>query len=285
MQQRTLNKVISAAAYAALLIYALSIVYPMFWLLYTPLKEDSRIFLDPFALPDLSNLQWANFIRAWTDSRFSGYFANSAVITVATVMLTTLFSAMAAYALSRFAFRGARPLLFYFLAGMMIPLQLAIVPLFFQMKQMDLLNSRLGLLLVYVANGLPFGIFVLTGFFRSLPSSLHEAALIDGAAEWRAFWSVMLPVARPGLITVAIFTFLGTWNEYFMAFMFLSGKGAEALRTLPLGMANLTLASQYQSNWGIAFAGLVLMLLPVLGIYILLQRHLVSGVSAGAVKG
>jgi len=279
------RKFVRGAAYAALLLYALSIIYPMLWLLYTPLKEDSRIFLDPFALPDFSNLQWANFTHAWTDSRFSGYFANSAVITVTTVVLTTLISAMAAYALSRFAFRGARPLFFYFLAGMMIPLQLAIVPLFFQMKQMDLLNSRLGLMLVYIANGLPFGIFVLTGFFRSLPASLHEAALIDGAAEWRAFWSVMLPVAKPGLITVAIFTFLRTWNEYFMAFMFLSGKGAEASRTLPLGMANLTMASQYQSHWGIAFAGLVLMLLPVLVIYILLQRHLVSGVSAGAVKG
>jgi ABC-type glycerol-3-phosphate transport system permease component len=192
---------------------------------------------------------------------------------------------MAAYALSRFRFPGARPVFFYFLAGLMIPLQLAIVPLFFQMKQMGLLNSRLGLLIAYTAFGMPFAIFILTGFFKSLPSSLHESALIDGCGELRAFWSVMLPLSRPGLITVGIFSFLGTWNEFFMAFMFLSGEGSESLRTLPLGLANITIISQYRSDWGMAFAGLVLMMIPTLLMYTLLQRHLTKGITVGALKG
>ncbi|MBM3497451.1 MAG: carbohydrate ABC transporter permease [Armatimonadetes bacterium] len=271
--------------YLVLLGYLIVVVYPMLWLLYTSLKTDKDIFLDPFELPRLNDLQWVNFANAWTKGNFGDYFFNSVLMTVATVALVVLFSSMAAYALSRFQFRGARPLFFYFLAGLMIPLQLGIVPLFFQMKDLELLNSRWGLLTVYVAFGMPFSIFILTGFFKSLPSALYESALIDGASEFRAFWSIMLPLARPGLITVAIFSFLGTWNEFFMAFMFLSGKGSEHLRTLPLGLANLTIVSQYRSDWGMAFAGLVLVMLPTLLVYSLLQKHLSKGITMGALKG
>ncbi len=167
----------------------------------------------------------------------------------------------------------------------MIPLQLAIVPLFFQMRSIGLLDNRFGLFLVYVAFGLPFSIFVLTGFFRSLPASLHESALLDGAGEFAAFWHVMLPLARPGLVTVGIFLFLGNWNEFFVAFIMLSGKGADAIRTLPLGLANVTIVSQYRSDWGLAFAGLVLMMLPTLIAYVFLQKQLTKGITAGAVKG
>jgi ABC-type glycerol-3-phosphate transport system permease component len=148
-----------------------------------------------------------------------------------------------------------------------------------------LLNSRIGLLLVYVAFGMPFAIFILAGFFRSLPSGLHESALMDGAGELRAFWSIMLPLAKPGLITVGIFAFLGAWNEFFMAFMFLSGENAQDLRTLPLGLANLTIVSQFRSDWGMAFAGLVLMMLPTMLVYGFLQRHLTKGITVGALKG
>ena len=271
--------------YLVLLTYLAIVVYPMVWLLYTSLKTDQSIFLDPFGLPDMDRLQWVNFLNAWTKGHFGDYFFNSVLMTVSTVTLTMLLAAMAAYALSRFTFPGVRPLFFYFLAGLMIPLQLAIVPLFFQLKEMAMLNSRSGLLLVYIAFGMPFAIFILTGFFKSLPSDLHESALIDGAGEFRAFWSIMLPLARPGLITVGIFSFLGTWNEFFMAFMFLSGEGSEALRTLPLGLANITIVSQYRSDWGMAFAGLVLMMVPTLLVYSVLQQHLTKGITVGALKG
>ena len=271
--------------YCILILYTFVVVFPVAWLLYTSLKTDRDIFLDPFSLPNLGDLQWMNFANAWTKGHFGDYFFNSIVLTVTTVTLSVFVAAMAAYALSRFRFPGARPLFFYFLAGLMIPLQLAIVPLFFQMKQIGLLNSRLGLLIAYVAFGMPFAIFILTGFFKSLPSSLHESALIDGCGELRAFWSVMLPLARPGLITVGIFSFLGTWNEFFMAFMFLSGEGSEAMRTLPLGLANITIVSQYRSDWGMAFAGLVLMMMPTLLVYSVLQQHLTNGITVGALKG
>ena len=281
----------SRSVLSTVLVYALLltgvgvVVYPMVWLLYTSLKRDRDIFLDPFSLPAWNDLQWANFTNAWKKGHFGEYFLNSTLLTLGTVALTVLLSAMAAYAISRFRFRGVRPVFFYFLAGLMVPLQLAIVPLFFEMKSLGLLDSRLGLLVVYVAFGMPFSVFVLTGFFKTLPASLHEAALLDGAGEWGAFWRVMLPLARSGLITVGIFTFLGTWNEFLMAFMFLSGRNSEAIRTLPLGLAEITMASQYRSDWGMAFAGLVLMMAPTMAVYVLLQKHLIKGITVGAVKG
>jgi N-acetylglucosamine transport system permease protein len=264
--------------------YAVLVVYPLLWLFYSSLKSDQEIFLYPFQLPRLTGLHWENFSNAWINGRFNAYFANSILITSTTVIATTFLAAMTAYALSRFTFPGVRALYFYFLAGLMIPIQLAIVPLFFQLKSLSLLNDLFGLFLVYLAFGFPFSVFVLTGFFRSLPASLHEAALLDGASEYQAFWHVMLPMARPGLITVGIFLFLGNWNEFFVAFICLSGKASENIRTLPLGLANITIVSNYRSDWGMAFAGLVLMMLPTLVAYVFLQKHLTKGITAGAVK-
>ncbi len=277
--------VLKSLVYCALCSYLVIVLFPMLWLLYTSLKTDREIFLDPFSLPAMDDLQWVNFANAWTKGFFGDYFFNSVLLTVATVLGSLLLSAMAAYALARFTFPGVRPLFFYFLAGLMVPLQLAIVPLFFQMKDFGLLNSRWGILIVYVAFGMPFAVFILTGFFKSLPSGLHESALIDGAGEFRAFWSIMLPLARPGLITVGIFSFLSTWNEFFMAFMFLSGEGSQHLRTLPLGLANITIVSQYRSDWGMAFAGLVLIMTPTLVVYGFLQQYLTKGITVGALKG
>jgi ABC-type glycerol-3-phosphate transport system permease component len=167
----------------------------------------------------------------------------------------------------------------------MIPAQLAIVPLFFEMRDLGLLNTRLGLILVYTANGLPFAIFILAGFFRSLPRALYEAAVIDGCGEFAAFWKVLLPLARPGLVTVVIFEFIGVWKEYFYAYMLLGGDTAGSARTLPLGLANLSIVSLFRSDYGMLFAGLVLVTVPILVVYVLLQRHIVKGVAAGALKG
>ncbi len=279
-----------------LICYAILVVFPIFWLFYSSLKPDRDIFLTPFKLPSLTHLHFENFKNAWVNAHFRDFFFNSVVVTLLTVAATTFLAAMTAYAVARFKFSLAKPILFYFLAGLMIPLQLAIVPLFFQMKNMEMLNSRFGLFWVYVAFGFPFSVFILSGFFKTLPASLHESALLDGASEWQAFWHVMLPLARPGLITVAIFLFLGNWNEFFVAFITMSGRPpSDAItgisrfiaepRTLPLGLANITIVANYRSDWGMAFAGLVLMMLPTMIAYIFLQKHLTKGITAGAVKG
>jgi ABC-type glycerol-3-phosphate transport system permease component len=271
--------------FLVLLGYLVVVVFPLLWLFYTSLKDDRAIFMSPFSLPDFRHLQWGNFERAWVGAHFCRYFLNSALVTTTALLASLLLAAMAAYALSRFRLPGGKPVFYLFLSGLMVPGQLAIIPLFFQMRSLGLLDSRFGLTLCYIAGSFPFAVFILAGFFKTLPASLHEAAQIDGCSEWRAFWSIMLPLARPGLITVAIFQFLGFWNEFFTAFLFMSGAGSEQIRTLPLGLANIAITSQYRSDWGTAFAGLVLVTIPTLIFYVLLQRHLVKGITMGALKG
>lgn len=269
----------------ALLGYAGWVIFPMLWVAYSSLKADTAIFRDAFALPASGELHAENYTRAWTEARFGEYFFNSVLVTTTSVTLIVALGAMAAYALARFHHPAGRFVFGLFLAGLMIPAQLAIVPLFFELRLLGLLNSRWGLILVYTANGLPFAIFILAGFFRSLPRTLYEAAVIDGCGEFAAFWRVMLPLARPGLVTVAIFQFIGVWKEYFFAFMLASGDVGGGSRTLPLGLANLSITAQYRSDYGSLFAGIVLVTLPILLIYLLLQRQIVKGIAAGALKG
>jgi ABC-type glycerol-3-phosphate transport system permease component len=274
-----------AAVFSVLLAYLLWAALPMVWLAYSSLKSDELIFRDAFSLPEVDDLRWENYGRAWTEGRFAQYFFNSVAVTGASVFGILILGSMTAYALSRFILPGGRFLFWLFLAGLMIPAQLTIIPLFFQLRDLGLLNSRVGLTLVYIANGLPFAVFVLAGFFRSTPKALYEAAVIDGCGEWDAFRRVMLPLVRPGLVTVGIFQFIGIWKEYFYAFMFLSGAGSEGVRTLPLGLANLAVASQYRTDYGMLFAGLMIVTVPLLIVYVAVQRRLAEGIAAGAIKG
>jgi ABC-type glycerol-3-phosphate transport system permease component len=272
-------------AFAALLGYSVWLVFPMIWVGYSSLKADDAIFRDAFALPVAGGLRADNYARAWKEAHFGGYFINSVVVTAASVSLIVALGAMAAYALSRFTHPLGKVAFGLFLAGLTIPAQLAIVPLFFELRAAGLLNSRLGLILVYTANGLPFAIFILAAFFRSLPRALYEAAVVDGCGEFSAFWKVLLPLARPGLVTVAIFQFIGVWREYFYAFMLVSGDIAGSARTVPLGLANLSIAAEYRTEYGMLFAGIVLVTLPILLVYMVLQRQIVRGIAAGALKG
>jgi ABC-type glycerol-3-phosphate transport system permease component len=257
----------------------------MLWVAYSSLKADEAIFRDAFALPSAAQLQLGNYARAWKGAHFGEYFINSAVVTITSVFLIVALGAMAAYALARFSHPVGRWVFGAIVAGLTIPAQLAIVPLFFELRSIGLLNSRVGLILVYTANGLPFAVFILAGFFRTLPRSLYEAAVVDGCGEFTAFWKVLLPLARPGLVTVAIFQFIGVWKEYFYAFMLVSGDAAGKARTVPLGLANLSIAAEYRTEYGMLFAGIILVTLPILIVYVLLQRQIVRGIAAGALKG
>ena len=279
------NKVTPGLILAGLLGYAAWVVYPMVWMAYSSLKSDAAISHAPFALPAFGDLRFDNYGHAWREAHFEDYFFNSALVTVVSVGAILVLGSMAAYALARFYHPLGKAVFWLFLSGLMIPVQLSIIPLFFELRTLGLLNSKLGLILVYTANGLPFAIFILAGFFRSLPRSLYEAAVIDGCGELAAFWRVLLPLARPGLLTVAIFQFIGVWKEYFFAFMLTGGDMTHSARTLPLGLANLSITAQYHTDYGMLFAGLVLVTLPILVLYLLLQRHIVKGVSAGALKG
>ena len=264
--------------------YLAWVVFPMIWVAYSSFKDDAAILGAPLALPAWEEVDGAAYGRAWREARFGEYVFNSVLVTGVSVALILALGAMSAYALSRYHHRFGRGVYMLFLAGLTMPAQLAMVPLFFEMRALGLLDSKLGLILVYTANGLPFAVFILAGFFRGLPRTLYEAAVIDGCSEAGAFWRVMLPLARPGLVTVAIFQFIGIWKEYFFAFMLVGGADGAA-RTLPLGLANLAITAQYRGDHAMLFAGLVMVTLPILVVYMLLQRQLVGGITAGAVKG
>lgn len=271
--------------FVALVGYLAWTVLPMLWVAASALKSDADIFHRPLALFGAEGLQWSNFARAWGEGHFGKYFLTSVWVTVLSVAGILLLGSMSAYALSRFLHRVGRVTYWMFLAGLMIPAQLSIIPLFFFLRSLGWLNSAGGLVVVYIANGLPFAVFILAGFFRGLPRTFYEAAVIDGCSDAGAFWRVILPLARPGLVTVAIFQFIGIWKEYFYAFMFLSGGGPDGVKTLPLALANLAITSQYRTDYGVLFAGLVIVVLPILFVYLLVQKHLVRGITAGALKG
>lgn len=283
--------------YVLLSLYALLVIYPMFWLVATSFKDSWSIFKSPWGLPE--TLNWHNYVSAMQKGELAHKIWNSLVVDLIALGFILLFSAMAAYVLARFRFPGNRVLFYTFLSGMTIPVFLAVVPLFILVNQIHLplfsntadgwriavqplLGTRTGLVLVYVAFSLSFTIFVLTGFFRGLPWELAEAAVIDGCNPSQVFWRIMLPLAKPGLATAGIFVFIGLWNEYPLALVLLSDESAH---TLPLGIANLTMSQKYQADWGALFAGLTIGVLPTLILYILFQRQIQKGLTAGAVKG
>jgi raffinose/stachyose/melibiose transport system permease protein len=241
-------------------------------------KTTQEIFRRPFGLPATFSLE--NFQKVWVQARFGDYFQNSVIVTAASAVILVALGAMASYALGRFVFRGNDAFYIYFLTGLLLPVRLAIIPLFILMRNLHLLDTLWSLILIYAASGLPSAVFILTGFFRTLPADLDSAARIDGAGEWTIFTRIMLPLVRPALVIVAIYNIIPIWNDFFFPLVFIK---ADRLKTLPLGMT--TFFGQYYTDYAALFAGLTLAAVPVVALYVLLSQHFIRGLTAGAVKG
>ena len=230
-----------------------------------------------------------NYVRAWTIARMGEYMLNSIMISVGSVGLIILCSAMATYALTKLEFPGRDGILYMFVAALAIPAQLILVPLFLMMRgwhiqalDFSFMDSRFGLIIIYTAMSLPFTIFLLTGFFRSLPTELGEAAAIDGCGEFTTFSRIYFPLAAPGLTTAAIFNFIGIWNEYNFALVFITNP---QLKTLPVGLYYLVVTQQYAAEWPALFAGIVILFVPTFLIFLVLQKQIIAGLTLGSVKG
>lgn len=260
---------------------ALSVICPLVWVLLCSLRPGPDVFLDPLGWPQHWTLE--NYRQALALGGFARYFTNSLWVTAAATILTTLMGACLAFCLARFRLPAHALAQAALATGLILPLQLVVLPLFFWLKQLGLIGTHSGLILVYTASGIPYAVLLLRGFFASLPQELFEAALLDGCTPRQAFWRIFLPLARPGLSTVALFTAVSIYNEYFLAFILLAGQQGKG--TLPLGLANLTIVSQYHADFGQLYAGLVLVMLPSLLLYLALHRHLLAGLAQGAVKG
>ena len=263
-----------------LALFTLTIVVPLLWLFVSSLKSGYEIVGKPWSLP--SQLHWVNFAHAWKDAGIGIAFFNSVVVTLGTLVILLPAGAMAAYVFARYPFRGSNLLFGGFLGGMMFPNFLVIVPLFFLLRSLHIFDTRLGLTIVYVAYSLSFTIFVLTGFFQTLPAELGESAMLDGCGHAGTFWKIMLPLARPGVLVVGIFNAIGLWNEYGLALVLIPDASNQ---TLPLGLAKLATNQYYQSDWGALFAGMVIVVLPVLIAYWLVRDKIHEVMLAGALKG
>ncbi|MER6498688.1 carbohydrate ABC transporter permease [Streptomyces sp. NPDC001455] len=273
------GQVLNVFSHGVLIIWAILVVMPLLWAVMASFKTDDSILSTPWELPD--KLHFENWSRAWSQAHMSDYFLNTIVVVGCSLVGTLLLGSMAAYVLARFDFPGNRFVYFLFIGGMSFPIILALVPLFFVMNNMALLDTRHGLILVYIAYSLPFTVFFLTSFFRTLPTSVAEAAMLDGASHTRTFFQVMLPMAKPGLISVGIFNFLGQWNQYMLPTVLNTDPNQ---RVLSQGLVELANSQGYKGDWSGLFAGLVMAMLPVLGAYIVFQRQVVAGLTAGAVK-
>ena len=263
--------------YLVLTAYGFTVVYPVFLMMLSSFKSTREIFRSPFALPE--SWSFENYARAWGEGNFSTYFGNSVFVTVAALALVLVLGSLAAYPLGRYAFRGRNWLMLYFLAGLMLPIRLGILPLFFLMRDLGLLNTPWSLILIYAASGLPFTIFVLANFFETLPRELEEAARLDGAGEFRIYAQVMLPLVRPALATVAIFNFIPWWNDFFFPLIFIR---AERFKTLPLGL--FSFFGEHQNDWALLFSGLTITALPLLLLYLLASKQIIEGLTSGALK-
>jgi raffinose/stachyose/melibiose transport system permease protein len=261
-----------------LIAVAVTWIAPFVFIVFTSFKANSTVMgSSAFAPP--TSLEWSNYFGAWARGRFSTTVFNSAVITIIKVPLGLFISAMAAYALSRIRLPAGRAIFLLVLFGTMLPFQVMLAPLFTLVNSFGLINTKVGVILPYLAFGVPYQVFILYGFFSEVPKELSEAALVDGASHFTIFRRIFLPISLPVLAALLILDFVATWNEFAMALVILQDNSTW---TLPLGL--MSFQSQFQSDYGQLNAAIVMTVLPATIVYLIFQRYFVSGLTSGAIK-
>lgn len=270
---------VQTTSHVLLVIWTVLIIAPLLWTVLSSLKTTSEIFASPFSLP--RHLQFVNYVNAWQTAGIGRFFLNSVIVVAAALVLTMLFGAMSAYVLARFPFPGRAVIRTLIIAGLTFPIFLAVVPLFFILQQFGVLNTLPGLILAYTAYAFPFTVFFLISFFADLPGEVAEAASLDGASEWRTFFQIMLPMARPGMASVAILNFVGLWNQFLLPVVLNSDQDNYVLTQ---GMASFASQAGYSVDFGALFAGAVMTIVPVLVVYLVFQRRLQGSVAQGGLR-
>lgn len=278
--------------YFVLCMLAITIVVPVAWVFMASVKENREFYGNPWTLPE--GLYWQNFVDAWNKASMGEYMINSVIVTALSIILLLVIALPAAYCLARFKFKGQKLLNTAFMAGLFINVNYIVVPIFLMLRDGDvwlkkvfgegfLLNNLFILAVVYAATALPFTIYLLSGYFVSLPHDYEEAAYIDGAGFFTTMIQIIFPMAKPSIITVILFNFLSFWNEYIISMTLMSS--AKGPKTLPVGLLNLMQAQQAAAEYGMMYAGLVLVMLPTLILYMCVQKQLTEGMTVGGLKG
>lgn len=263
-----------------LITYSIIVIYPVLWTVLTSFKSNQEFYVSAWALPEQFN--FSNYANAWYTAKIGAYFTNSIIVVAITVLITLILCATTSYTLARFKFFGNGLISKLYMSGLYVPTILGIVPIFLLLVDLSLINKWTGLIAVYTTFSLPFAVFVLIGFYKTIPTELAEASKIDGCTEYGTFWRIMFPISKTGLITVSIFNYIWVWNDYLFAMTFLS---SDAKRTLPVGLVRLTDTLQFKTEWGSLFAGLVIIMLPSIVVYGLFQSQLTKGLTSGGIKG
>jgi raffinose/stachyose/melibiose transport system permease protein len=267
------------AVHGALLFYTLVALGPILLILINAFKSRRAIFSEPLALPTAKTFSVVGFDKVLAKSDFGLYFANSLTVTIGSILLVLAAGSMAAWALTEYKFRGNALLSLYMAIGVMVPIRLGSVSILQLMVQLNLVNTLSALILVYTAQGLPLAIILLAEFIQQIPRDLRDAARCDGIGEYHIFWSVILPLLRPAVATVAVFTIVPIWNDLWFPLILAPSNGRQ---TITLGVQQFI--GQYVIDWNAVIASLTLAIAPVLVLYILFSRQLVRGLTAGAVK-
>lgn len=250
---------------------------PLLWVASMSLRTTAEIFKAPYALP--SPAHWDKFADAWLKSNYHTYFWNSAIVVICAVVSVTIIGAMAAHCLARYNFRGSRLVRFVIISGLILPPQLLILALFQILLDIDLYNTRTGLILVYIATHIAVTVYILEGFFAQIPQDLFDAARMDGYSDFEIFWRVTVPIGAPAIFTAVTLNFIVLWNEFLFAVVLMTDDDK---RTLPLGIMHFT--GSHQLDVGMAATGLVIAILPVIALYAFFSETMIKGMTAGAVR-
>lgn len=272
--------------YVALITLAVSIIVPIIWVFMASVKSQlDLVSADPFSLP--TAILWENFADAFQKAKMGDYLINTVIVTVMALVILLTVALPASYVLARFNFKSKKFFNTLFMAGLFVNVNYIVLPIFLMLFKADValkmdifLDNKFFLALVYAATSLPFTVYLLSGYFKTLPKAYEEAALIDGCGYFRTMMKIMIPMARPSIITVILFQFLSFWNEYIIAFTFMSKDNA----TLAVGVKYLMADSKSQANFGVMYAGLVIVMVPTLILYIMVQKQLTQGMSLGGLK-
>jgi len=272
------NGTVRTLLYVILIIYSMSIFYPIFLMIITSLKENREIFTRPYSLPQSFNLD--SYVHLFKISNYLIYFRNSIIITLTSLLIILALSSLISYVLAKYRFIGSRFLYFYFIAGLIIPIKLGTIGIIRIMLGLHVFDTLAALIIVYVAMGIPFGVFILTDFIRLIPEELSNSARIDGCSEPKIFFRIILPLIRPALAAVAIINFIPIWNDFWFPLLLVR---TDNVKTIPLATA--LLYGQYETNFGLIFSVLVAASLPVIIFYLIMSRQFIKGLSSGALKG
>lgn len=277
--------------YIPLVLLSITIIVPVFWVFMASIKENVEFYRNPWALP--KGFYFQNFIDAWESANMASYMLNSVIVTVIALFLLIIIALPASYVLARFKFKSSRFWNILFMAGLFINVNYIVVPIFLMLSDADrFLNQRIErtfflnnifiLALVYAATALPFTIYLLSGYFKTLAKDYEEAAYVDGAGYFRTMVQIIIPMAKPSIVTVILFNFLAFWNEYIISMTLLTRP---EMKTLPVGLMNLMAAQRSAVQYGKMYAGLVIVMLPTLIMYMLVQKKLTQGMTVGGLKG